>query len=305
MTRRPWPVLLAALALAGCGLGPGSPERGAAQLRVTRDFGQRALGPPARKSEIRSSDTVMRFLKSERRVTTRFGGGFVQSIDGLAGNKQAEHDWFFYVNGRESPVGAADVKLRPSDVVQWDYHRWTATMHVPAIVGAFPEPFVHGIDGRRLPTRVECADPSSKGCSDTLAALDRRHIVATSATLGQSTGEKSIRVLVAPWSELRGTVTARVLQEGPSASGVFARFAANGRLTYLDGAGRAARPAPLGTGLLAATQPEGEGFVWLVTGDGEAAVERAARALDPARLRAAFAVAATPSRLVRLPSGGL
>ena len=305
MTRRLWPVLVAALGLAGCGVGPGAAERGAAELRVTRDFGQRQLGQVARKAEIRPTDTVMRFLQSERKVTTRYGGAFVQSIDGLAGSKQREHDWFFYVNGRESSTGAADVKLRPSDVVQWDWHRWSATMHVPAIVGAFPEPFAHGFAGERLPTRIECADPASGACDGVAAALRRRDVVASPGPLGASAGRRSLRIVVAPWEDARQTLTGRVLQRGPAQSGVFARFTPAGRLAYLDGAGRLSREAPPGSGLVAATQVAGESLVWLVTGDGDAGVERAAAALDPRKLRNAFAVAVTPTGLVRLPDGGL
>jgi hypothetical protein len=305
--RRLRPVVAAALALAlaGCGFGPGEPEKGAAELRVTRDFGQRQLGPPGLKDAIRPADTVMRFLQSERRVTTRYGGNFVQSIDGLAGNKQAAHDWFFYVNGRESSAGAADVKLAASDVVQWDYHRWTATMHIPIIVGAFPEPFVHGFEGRRLPTRVECADPAGRACDDTLEALERQSITAAAGPLGASAGENSIRVIVAPWDEAREIITGRVIEKGPRVSGVYARFGSDGGLDLLDGAGRVAREAAPGTGLVAATQLPGESVAWLVTGNDDDGVERAAQALDPAKLRNAFAVAVTPTGVVRLPVGGL
>src|SRR5437764_15178655 len=108
----------------------------------------------------------MRFLQSGHRITTRFGGGFVQSIDGLAGNQTAEHDWFYYVNGSEASVGAADYTLNPGDVVQWDYHDWHATQHIPAIVGAYPQPFAHGFGGKRLATRIECEDDQSKACQE-------------------------------------------------------------------------------------------------------------------------------------------
>ena len=33
-----------------------------------------------------------------------------------------------------------------------------ACARTPAVVGSFPEPFLHGIDGKRLPVRIECAD---------------------------------------------------------------------------------------------------------------------------------------------------
>jgi hypothetical protein len=305
--RRLMPLLAAgaALALGGCGFGPGPAKQGPLELRVTRDFGQKQLGLPVDRDQVRPSDTVMRFLASEHSITTRYGGGFVQSIDGLSGSKAGEHDWFFYVNGIESSQGAADYKLNRSDVIQWDFHRWSATMHIPAIVGAFPEPFVHGVEGRRLPTRVECTDPNAKACSDTLDALDRQHVVATSSPLGAASGENGLRVIVGPWPKVRGSITARVVEEGPSKSGIFADFTPAGALTLLDANGRPARQAPPGTGLVAATQQEGEGPVWLVTGPDEAGVARAAQTLDPARLRNAFAVAATPSGVVKLPVGGL
>ena len=306
MTARLVPALVAALALAvgGCGFGPGEAKDGKVEVRVTRDFGRKELGVPAR-VDLRPSETVMRLLKREHNVTTRYGGAFVQSIDGLSGNKAAEHDWFFYVNGTESSKGAADYDLSPGDVVQWDHHRWTATMHVPAIVGAFPEPFVHGREGRRLPTRVECADPEAKACDAATDALGRNGATATSSVLGAAAGEQSLRVIVGRWDALRETVTARMIQKGPATSGVFADFTAAGKLVFLDGRGSPAREAPSGSGLVAATEPEGEGPVWVVTGEDDAGVERAAAALDPKKLRNAFAVAATPQGVVRLPEGGL
>src|SRR5215204_3217971 len=45
--------------------------------------------------------------------------------------------------------------LEKKKKVKWDFHHWSKTMQVLSIVGAFPEPFLHGLEGRRLPTRVE------------------------------------------------------------------------------------------------------------------------------------------------------
>jgi hypothetical protein len=309
VTRRVLIVLATALALAiavgGCGFGPGPAKKGPVELRVTRDFGQKELAPPVQRDQVRSSDTVMRFLQATHKVTTRYGGGFVQAIDGLAGNKTGEHDWFYYVNGSEASQGAADSKLSLSDVVQWDYHRWSATMHIPAIVGAYPQPFQSGQGGDRLPTRVECADANSTACNDVIDALDAQGVVATQAVLGSSTGEKSLRVVVGPWSVVGQTVTGRELERGPATSGVFARFTPGGALNLLDGFGHVARQAPAGSGLVAATVPEATGgVVWVVTGTDEAGTERAAKAIDPDTLRNAFAVAATPAGPVKLPVGG-
>jgi hypothetical protein len=246
----------------------------------------------------------MRLLQGERRVTTRFGGGFVQSIDGLAGSDAAEHDWFYYVNGSEASVGAADYKLSPGDVAQWDYHDWRATQHIPAIVGAYPEPFLHGMKGKRLPTRVECENDASAPCKEVSDRLAKLGANVTSAPLGSPSTAFALRVVVAKYGAVSGIRALTALKSGPATTGVYARFNAAGTsLELLDSAGKAVRTAPPGSGLLAATQPAAQAITWVVTGVDDAGVARAAGALDPATLRNAFAVAATPSGVVRLPVG--
>jgi hypothetical protein len=295
-------VLLAVVVLSGCGLGPGESKKGGVELRVTRDFGKAALGPPAKRAEVRESDTVMRFLQTERKVTTRFGGGFVQSIDKLAGDQAAEHDWFFYVNGSEASVGASDYKLNPGDVVQWDYHDWRATQHIPAIVGAYPEPFVHGTKGKRLPVRLECAEPDGPACDDVTARLDKLGVTVTSSAIGAPASDATLRVIVAKFSDAEQVRGVGALTKSPATSGVYARFDSDGgAFSLLDPAGQSAQAAPAGTGLLAATQQAAQPITWLVTGVDDAGVERAATALDPAKLRGAFAVAVTPAGVIKLP----
>jgi Domain of unknown function (DUF4430) len=296
-------LLALAFLAGGCGLGPGEAKKGPAQLHVTRDFGRTDMHLDASKESVRESDTVMRFLQGEAKVATRYGGGFVQSIDGLAGDQAAERDWFYYVNGSEASVGAADYKLSPGDVVEWDYHDWHATQHIPAIVGAYPEPFLHGLKGRRLPTRVECEDDSSVACKTVKDTLDKAGVTVTSSAIGSPASDKSLRVVVARFGVAKQLGAARALTLGPATSGVYARFDSAGyRLALLAASGRTARVAPPGTGLLAATQQPSQPITWLVTGVDDAGVERAARALDARSLRNAFAVAVTPSGLVRLPA---
>jgi hypothetical protein len=144
-----------ALALAGCGFGPGQAREGKVQLSVTRDFGKTTLRS-ASQPKVRSSDTVMRLLQKHAKITTRYGGAFVQSIDGIAGNESGgRHDWFYFVNGMEAPRGAAEYRLHDGDVLWWDYRDWGRRgQSVPVVVGAFPEPFVHGFGGKTRDTIV-------------------------------------------------------------------------------------------------------------------------------------------------------
>src|SRR4051812_11742338 len=107
-------LLLAALAAAGCGLGPGA-DAGSVEMTVTREFG--AVPVLQRSVEAKESDTVMRALEAGAEVEARFGGGFVHSIGGVAEGEHGgdPYDWFFFVDGVESPVGAADVALQSGD----------------------------------------------------------------------------------------------------------------------------------------------------------------------------------------------
>ena len=303
--RRLAALLACALAPAGCGLGEGPTRRGGgAELRVTRDFGRVELGQ-AKLAKVSEGQTVMRFLRSKFDIETRFGGRFVQSIDGLAGKGEGGRlDWFYRVNGIEAGVGAAEYELSPGDRVQWDRRDWRATMRVPATVGAFPEPFVHGFEGKRRPVRVECDAPGRGPCADVKAKLERLGAAASSSTVGAPGGIGVVRVVVAPWRRARLVRAAAALEDGPTASGVFARFAKDGRsLELLDDAGRPARrlgPAD-GTGVVAATRGPREEVVWLVTGLDRRGVEAASRALDERALRDAFAVATRGDAVEKLP----
>jgi Domain of unknown function (DUF4430) len=298
------PALLGALAvlLAGCGAGAGSAPS-ETRLTVTQDFGSRAqrdLAAP----KVSGSETVMRLLQRNAKITTRFGGGFVQSIDGVAGGRRdgRPFDWFYYVNGVEASEGAAAVRLHPGDRVWWDRHDWGAAMRVPAVVGSFPEPFVHGFGGRRLPVRVECADPSTTACDEVFKTLSALGVPAAKGGLRTAQTEQTLRVVVGPWIAARDELALRPLEAGPARSGVYARPAPDGRsIRALDARGRATRTLGPGTGLVAAAREGDEPPVWAVTGTDGAGVDAAARAFTERTLGRRFAVAVVGGRPVPLP----
>jgi hypothetical protein len=301
---------LAALAcaalLAGCGLGAGEELEGAGvELRVTRDFGRDVLGAHSEK-RVREDQTVMRLLGSEFDVGARFGGRFVQSIDGLEGSGMSgRRDWFFYVNGVESSEGAAEYELSPGDRVQWDYRPWDEAEAVPAIVGAFPEPFLHGLEGKRRPVRLECADDGSAACRAADDRLEAAGVPISSSTIGAPNTETVTRLVVATWPRARIVRGAPDLERGPEATGVFARIG-QGKLELLDASGAVARTVRRGDGtaLVAALRPRADELVWIVTGLDDAALLAGARALTEGKLRDAFAVAVTGDRVEKLPLEG-
>jgi hypothetical protein len=298
--------LLAALAVlaAGCGVGAGDPP-GGVSLTVTDGFGTRTL-IETDQPEREGSETVMRLLQRNAEVSTRYGGGFVQSIEGLGGGREDGRpvDWFYYVNGIEAPRGSADTKVSDGDHIWWDRHEWGTAMRVPAVIGAFPEPFVHGVDGERLPVRVECEDPGGQPCdavSDTLLDLD---LVPGKSQLGTATEFEVLRVLVGRWRAVTINPGVAEIEKGPRASGVYARMSEDGdTLEALDSQGRVARRLGAGTGLVAATKLDDEQPTWVVTGTDDAGVASAARAFaqGEAALSGKFALAIADDVAVPLP----
>jgi hypothetical protein len=156
--RRVLLVLLALGVLAGC--GEEAAGSGTAQLWITRDRGAEVVLT----ARVPAGISAMEALRREVDVETRHGGRFVHSIEGVEGSIADQRDWFFYVNGYEADRSATDYTLHAGDVLWWDHRSWARQLRVPIVVGAFPEPFVHGFEGRRRPAIVEGkATPTARG----------------------------------------------------------------------------------------------------------------------------------------------
>src|SRR3954469_7670817 len=114
--------VLLALVAASCSINAGA-EKGPAGLLVTRDFGERHI-LSATEDPIESGETAMRILIrfSKDTVKTRYGGRFVNGVKGITSTSSGgrRRDWFYYVNGIEADVGAAENKVEGGDRVWWD-----------------------------------------------------------------------------------------------------------------------------------------------------------------------------------------
>jgi len=295
--------LLAAL-VSGCGAGAG-PGDGSVHLAVTRDFGrvkmlQRSV------SGLPASETVMRLLSANAKLKTSYGGGFVDSIDGVSGGTSGgrEVDWFYFVNGSEAPLGAAATKVRDGDSVWWDWRDWSAAEHVHAVVGSFPEPFVHGPGTvKKLPVRVECVEISSAPCKKVSKTLASFGVPVATGLFRASITEETLRVIVGQWAALREDEALAQLESGPQLSGVYAQPTSTGdQIDLLDASGKRVRSLTAGAGLVAATALGDQPPVWAITGTDAAGIAAAAAAFNARQLRRRYAVALDAgSQAVALP----
>jgi hypothetical protein len=162
-----------AVALAGCGSAKSS--SGGATLWVTRDRGATVL----HSEQVPPGESVLQALDRVASVKTRFGGRYVRSVDGL--EEHGQTSWFYYVNGYLADRSAADYRLRPGDVAWWDYRAWRNPLQDPVVLGAFPQPFLSGYDGRRRPAVVVSTDPRARPVAKRLHA---RLVSTGGATVG-------------------------------------------------------------------------------------------------------------------------
>jgi hypothetical protein len=272
-------VLAVAAALAGCGSSTGEDSDGIA-ITVTRDYGAADLAPLTREP-------------------VPPPGGLARIF---ARHPNARGAQSVFVNGIGVDKPVSELEVHGGDRVWLDQHKPGAA-RVRAVVGAFPEPFVHGIDGKRLPVRVECDDPGDGACAAVAEKLVGLGVVAGRSIISRSAADETVRILVAPWKRLRGReFEADSIDAGPRSSGVFARFDRSGeRLLVLDAGGRVARTLGAGSGLIAVTRAQARQPVWFVTGTDGAGVDAAARALDESVLAGRFALAISDDLPVAVP----
>jgi hypothetical protein len=187
-------VAVAAAALAaGCGGG----GHGQATIWITSDEGKTVLLV----RHVPAGETAMQALDRAAKIDTRYGGRFVEAINGLSGSVSSRHDWFYFVNGIEATRGAVDYRLRNGDVEWWDYRDWGRVgQNDSVVVGAFPEPFVHGYGGTVRPAVVV----GSGHGAQLLAKLVHGHVVARAPS-----GANVLRLVRGP-----ARFTARMLPSG-------------------------------------------------------------------------------------------
>lgn len=239
--------------------------------------------------------TALDVLK--RRFKVAIGPGqSVRAVDGLAAGPGER--WRLYVNG---VAAGPRIRVHTSDRLWWDLG---ASQAAPAaVVGSFPEPFRHGLGGRRLPTVVECAGDVSAACAHVAAVLGHAGVPAASQALGTGSGTDSLTVVVGTWQDIRNELAAMLLARGPASSGVFARFVGgpSASLDLLDARGVAVATLKRGAGLVAALTQDGAPPTWLVAGTDVAGTRAASEAFSAARLHAHFALAVSGGHDLPVP----
>ncbi|MDI6710957.1 MAG: DUF4430 domain-containing protein [Bacillota bacterium] len=267
-------------------------------LWVTRDFGRQALF--ADEVPLPPGSDALTLTKNHAQVETAYGGKFVNAINGVrSGGRGGRTDWLLWVNGLLSPVGAADCRPAPGDVVWWDYRDWSAGPPAPAAVGAFPQPFrQYGCrilypPAREADARALAQDLRVHGIDLKLGPLDEDGVAH----------RRTPTLIVGLWRELADCAPlAGLLDRGPRA-GAYCRLEPDAIIT-LDARGRKAARHGAGSGIIAAlaSGPGDSSPVWLVAGVDEDGLARALTLFKEGKaFKRCSGVAVTPQGIRRLP----
>lgn len=275
--------LVATLALLGTGCGEHrsqeAPDEGtpAARLVATAGYGAEGLLD----THVKPGQSVMRALRGATEVETAYAGDFVSRMLERDSDLGGGRDWFFFVDGISSEVGATQVGVAAGDEVWWDYRSWRDAPEAQAVVGSWPLPFARP-GGDPLP--AVAADPP-------LAEPLRR------AGARIASGDSPWRVRVGASAALarRDPAWASALRD-PERLGMLAAIS-GGRVVALDAKAQRMEPVA-GARAVALALPTGgpqrasQGVLLAVAGldraSAQAAAERIAR--DPAVLARRYAV---------------
>jgi hypothetical protein len=214
-------IAVAAAALAGCGSG----ESGKATLWITRDRGATMI----LNRQVPAGLTAMQALDRVADIETRYGGRYVQAINGIEGSLTTRRDWFYFINGIQADRSAAEYRLHRGDIEWWDYRSWRGSPEFPVVIGAFPEPLIHGFNGKTRPTAVRFHRPELAGLASRVGKLVRARSVRPSGSpvpsgwnvidlgSGEALYVSNADVTTGPVTFELGAVTARRLLRNPAA----------------------------------------------------------------------------------------
>lgn len=300
-------VFLLALVIAASGCKSGKATGGKVKFFVTRDFGATILY--AEELDVDSGQSVLDVLQAQLKVETGYGGRFVTGIEGVVNSARGgtREDWFFYANGILAAVSAADYYPLDGDVLWWDYHLWHEGNFIPAVTGAFPQPFLNGYLGKNPGTVIlageNCLELAREMESCLKAAgVKKIEIKAYEDALVSRPG--GITLVIACWDELAGSPYWSDIQANRSKTGWFAELNSHAFFPYNpEGQIKEASGKSTGAVLATAAGLGDDRPIWLITALDMPSLEAALQALmeDAESVAGTFGFLIKEGKIIRLP----
>ncbi|QXM05264.1 DUF4430 domain-containing protein [Crassaminicella indica] len=283
-------------------------EDGKAHVIVSRDFGNERL---SEKDVNFSKDaTVMEIMEENFDIETAYGGGFINGIDGLksefTGMKDKKKiDWFYYVNGILSEVGASDYYISPKDIVIWDYHDWDNNIYGSSIIGAYPLNFINGHDGNVYKTEILYTKDYKKEGNALLEYLKKqgvKDIESMSLEKGDLKNLDSNSIVIGSWEDIKNIDYINEFYKNGSKCGMY--FKVDQDIKGLNNKGEVVKLYQKGA-LITSVVKEygGAASMWLITGNDGECIKKAVKLLyeNPKKVKGKFSVLVTDDEVINIP----
>lgn len=277
-------------------------------LLISKNYGKESI--LEKKLLFKNGDTVMSILMQNAAVDTDYDGGFVEGINGIknvsGGISGQNQDWFYFVNGVLTDVGASDLTLGAKDTVWWDYHAWTKGSFSPSVIGCYPEPFLHGFRGNSGVT-IFYTKEGKASAQSLLASLKKMGVTKTAieAISDQALGRKANPgIIMGTWKELNTLKSVKDLNEAFNKTGAFSHFT-DKELELFNNQGKPAKKVSKDAAIIISTaQGMGDSSpVWLIVGIDSKSLQSAADILinNPQKIYRMYGAAVINGKVVSLP----
>ncbi len=279
------------------------------RLWITRDYGQEAILQQA--AILEPGSTLMDLMQAKCTLKTKYGGGFIDSINGLKSSAAllsgGREDWFYYVIGIWHDVGGLDYSLNGGETIWWDYHVWQGGSTNSAVIGSYPEPFLNGYQGQVRPTTIMCPADSLEAGSSLEKALKARGVKQIEVMELQEevlNNPPGPILVLGEWASLEPVDYLDKLNQAYQRNGMGIHFNENS-MQIFNSQGKVAMNLEEGAGVIVAT---GKGLgdscpLWLVSGTDSSGFTQALELLSnrPEALLGKYGLAINGEETISLP----
>ncbi|WP_054875802.1 DUF4430 domain-containing protein [Oxobacter pfennigii] len=281
-------------------------------LIVTRDFGYNKMF--SKNVGLVKDEVGMEVLFRNLDIQTAYGGGFVNSINGLeskytffSGADRSKEDWFYWVNGILAPIGVAEYRPAPGDVIWWDYHEWNTTMFIPAVIGSYPQPFKNGFGGKNPGTVIMYTENFREEGEKLKESLISQGVVSVDIlpyNADKVEKPEKYTIIIGSFDDIsKDSKRLQDMNWKNKMEGVYVEFE-EGKLNALDNTGKVIKSFSKAGAIYATAAGMGSVVpVWLVTGNDEDSIKKAAEVLieKPESIKNYFQAVIAGDEIIQIP----
>ena len=274
-------------------------------ILVTRDYGREIIEEKI--VLYKDGDTVMDLMQDNFDVETAYGGGFLNSIDGIVsgytgeGNSQkkgTKMDWFYYINGVMAEVGADQYLAKDANTISWDFHDWGGDMYVKTRIDAWPE----RLDGRDVEISWSSEYEAEASKIKNAAQNAGGNVFDSDVESMDMDDFDKDAIFIGTWEDALNNEFIKKAFKNRERAGLYTGFSDQGLLIFDDG-GNICGSFETGAAIVAIQKAYGsEAAVLLIIGNENSLVKKAVNIfMDEESMKGAFAFAVTEDGVYGAP----